>query len=102
MDLRSNAALLNAHPKIIQLFHVVFRHNATWRRPTYGAAGSEVANPQKLPFFLQASNQTVYRGEGGERTVYLLPGEPVTLICQGERDVLWSKDGQVSEVSRKK
>ena len=55
----------------------------------------------KSNLFLQVSNRTVYRGEGGERTVYLLPGEPVTLICQGERDVLWTKDGQVSKVSEK-
>ena len=49
-------------------------------------------------FFHQAANQTVYRGDGGERTVYLLPGEAVTLICQGEiSNVLWSKDGQVSK-----
>ena len=49
-------------------------------------------------FFYQAANQTVYRGDGGERTVYLLPGEAVTLICQGEiSNVLWSKDGQVSK-----
>ena len=49
-------------------------------------------------FLFEAGNETVYQGEGGERTVYLLPGEPLTLICQGERDVLWTKDGQVSKL----
>ena len=46
-------------------------------------------------FFFKVANETVNLGEGGERTVYLLPGDPVALLCQGEKDVLWSKDGQV-------
>ena len=46
-------------------------------------------------FFFKVANETVHLGEGGERTVYLLPGDPVALLCQGGKDVLWSKDGQV-------
>ena len=47
-------------------------------------------------FFFKVANETVNLGEGGDRTVYLLPGDPVALLCQGEKDVLWSKDGQVN------
>ena len=53
---------------------------------------------QRNNFLFKAANETVYRGEEGERTVYLLPGETVILICQGERDVQWSKDGKVCKL----
>ena len=46
-------------------------------------------------FFFKVANETVHLGEGGEWAVYLLPGDPVALLCQGGKDVLWSKDGQV-------